>query len=96
MLSEEGILTSSDPVTQGRQHTIRPHRLLPPMTTSRGSSGSGSGLADARTIEPVYSFWCIVPNLSYLLSYPPSLGMGLLTTLFRHVGAVHYYEGSES
>ena len=27
MLSEEGIpFTSSDPVTQGRQHTIRPHR----------------------------------------------------------------------
>ncbi len=34
--------------------------------------------------------------LSYLLSYPPSLGVGLLSTLFRHINAVHYYEGSDS
>ena len=44
----------------------------------------------------MFSVLCTDPNLSYPLSYPPSLGLGLLSTLFRHIGAVHYYEGSDS
>ena len=95
MLSEEGILPPWTPLP--RAANIRSvHTAASTHAHWRGSSGSDSGLAVARTIEPVYSFWCIVPNLSYLLSYPPSLGVGLLSTLFRHIAAVHYYEGSDS
>jgi hypothetical protein len=49
----------------------------------RGSSGSASGLAVARTVESVNSVLCIDLYLPYLPSCPPSLGAGLLSALLR-------------
>jgi hypothetical protein len=49
----------------------------------RGSSGSVSGLAVARTVESAISVLCIALDLSSLPSCPPSLGAGLLSALSR-------------